>query len=93
MQKKGLLGLIANLQEVLACLVQLAAFPGAASKSPGSSLTSHHPREGPVLCTALTTAREEIGKKLSRTRKEEGDLELKGSLSYFLSEPRWIKTG
>lgn len=63
-----MLGLIANLQEVLACLVQLAAFLGAASKSPGSSLASHHP--GGRTCAALTRAREEIGKKHSRNARE-----------------------
>lgn len=44
------------------------------------------------LCTVLTTAREETAKELSSKRKELGDLELKEPLSYFLSEPLWIKT-
>lgn len=93
MQKKGLLGLIADLQEVLACLVQLAAFPGAASKSPGSNLTSHQPRGR--TCAVHSHSKGGDCKEAFKEpeRKEVGDLELKEPISCFLSEPCWIKPG
>ncbi|XP_009324312.1 PREDICTED: CDK2-associated and cullin domain-containing protein 1 [Pygoscelis adeliae] len=56
-KKKGLFGFIANVREVLASLVRLAAFPGDASKA---AVTDHVTSgKRPVLCTTFTIARKE----------------------------------
>lgn len=85
MQKKGLFGLIAHLREVLASLVRLAAFPGSASKSRGSSHRSCH--LGERTCAVHNVYGGKGGdwnEALKEPkRKEVGDLELKASLSYF----------
>jgi len=84
-QKKGLFGLVATLREVLASLVQLAAFPGGASKSQGSSRRSCHLGERTCAAHSVHDCKGGDWKEAFKEpkRKEVGDLEMKGSLSYF----------
>lgn len=85
MQKKGLLGLVANVWEMLTSLIWLAALPGGASKSRGSGHKSRHLGERARAVHNIHGRKgegwNEAFKELKR--KEVGNLELEESSNYF----------